>query len=150
METVEKLQLLHWLIMVWNVNRMYNANGQITHQVLLNTTIAGQRQMLSLLVAGIGKRSTILGLSWLIQENPDINYWTGQLQWRPTSLSIVEDNNDKEGGDFLKPPYLFPNFMAYNDSFPLFLAETFEEPDLSLNVSCLDILWIKLSDLAFT
>jgi hypothetical protein len=40
--------------------------------------------------------------------------------------------------------------MAYDDSFPLFLAETFEEPDLSLNVSCLDILWIKLSDLAFT
>jgi hypothetical protein len=37
--------------------------------------------------------------------------------------------------------------MAYNDSFPLSLAETLEEPNLSsLDVSCLDILRIKLSD----
>jgi hypothetical protein len=96
--------------------------------------------MLSLLVAGIGKQSIILGLPWLIKENPDINYRTGQLQWRPTPLSIVEDKNDKEGGDSLKPPYLFLNSMAYNDSFPISLAETFEEPDVSLDVSCLDIL----------
>jgi hypothetical protein len=36
--------------------------------------------------------------------------------------------------------------MAYDDSFPISLAETFEEPDVSLDVSCLDILRIKLSD----
>jgi hypothetical protein len=132
--------------MVQNVDGTYNANGQITHRVLLDTTIAGQRQTLSLLVTGIGRQSIILGLPWLIKENPDINYQTGQLQWRPTPLSIVEDNNDKEGGDFLKPPYLSLNSMAYDDSFPLSLAETFEEPGISLDVSCLDILRIKLSD----
>jgi hypothetical protein len=87
-----------------------------------------------------------LGLPWLIQENLNINYRTGQLQWRPTPLSIVENNNDKEGGDSLKPPYLFLNSMAYDDSFPLSLAETFEEPDITLDISCLDILQIKLSD----
>jgi hypothetical protein len=150
MEIVERLQLarieLRRPIMVRNVDGTYNANGQITHRVLLKTTIAGQRQTLSLLVTGIGKQSIILGLPWLIKENPDINYRTGQLQWRPTPLSIVEDNNDKEGGDSLKPPYLFLNSMAYDDSFPISLAETFEEPDVSLDVSCLDILRIKLSD----
>jgi hypothetical protein len=36
--------------------------------------------------------------------------------------------------------------MAYDDSFPISLAETFEEPDVSLDVSCLDILRVKLSD----
>jgi hypothetical protein len=60
--------------MVRNVDGTYNANGQITHRVLFNTTIAGQRQTLSLLVAGIGKQSIVLGLPWLIKENPDINY----------------------------------------------------------------------------
>jgi hypothetical protein len=77
-ETVERLQLarieLRRPIMVRNVDGTYNANGQITHRVLLDTTIAGQRQMLSLLVTGIGKQSIILGLPWLIKENPDINY----------------------------------------------------------------------------
>lgn len=143
-ETVERLQLarieLRRPIMVRNVDGTYNANGQITHRVLLDATTAGQRQTLSLLVTGIGKQSIILGLPWLIKENPDINYRTGQLQWRPTPLSIVEDNNDKEGGDSLKPPYLFLNSMACDDSFSISLAETFEEPGVSPNVSCLDIL----------
>ena len=149
-ETVERLQLarieLRRPIMVRNVDGTYNANRQITHQVLLDATTAGQRQTLSLLVTGIGKQSIILGLPWLIKENPDINYRTGQLQWRPTPLSIVEDNNDKEGGDSLKPPYLFLNSITRNDSFPISLAETFEEPGVSPNVSCLDILRVKLSD----
>jgi hypothetical protein len=65
-ETVERLQLtrieLRQPIMVRNVDGTYNANGQITHRALLDTTIAGQRQTLSLLVAGIGKQSIILGL----------------------------------------------------------------------------------------
>ena len=77
-ETVERLQLA-WIelrrpIMVRNVDGTYNANRQITHQVLLDTTIAGQRQTLSLLVTGIGRQSIILGLPWLIKENLDINY----------------------------------------------------------------------------
>jgi hypothetical protein len=62
------------------------------------------------------------------------------------TLSIVEDNNDKEGGDSLKPPYLFLNSMAYDDSFPISVAETFIELDVSPDVSCLDILRVKLSD----
>jgi hypothetical protein len=78
MQTVERLQLtrieLRRPIMVRNVDGTYNTNGQITHRVLLDTTIAGQRQMLSLLVTGIGRQSIILGLPWLIKENLDINY----------------------------------------------------------------------------
>jgi hypothetical protein len=52
----------------------------------------------------------------------------------------------KRGGDSLKLPYLFLNSMAYDESFPLSLVETFEEPDVLLDISCLDILWIKLLD----
>ena len=85
-ETVTKLQLarieLRKPILVRNVDGTHNITGHITHRVLLNATIAGQRQTLSLLITGIGHQNIILGLPWLISEDPDINWKAGTLKWR--------------------------------------------------------------------
>ena len=81
-----------------------------------------------MLITGLGKQSIILGLPWLVKENPDINWRAGTLQWRPTPLIIVEDNDDKEGGDFT-----------------ISLAQTYVE-DESDETSTLEILKVKLSD----
>ena len=156
-ETVRKLQLvkteLRRPITVRNVDGSQNHHGLITHRTILEITVAERRHWVSLLITGLGKRSIILGLPWLVKENPDINWRAGSLQWRPTPLIIVEDNDDKEGGDFT-------NFI-------ISLAETYEEDgsednstlydestdasalyelDESNDTSTLEILKVKLSD----
>jgi transposase InsO family protein len=135
-ETVTKLQLqrteLRRPIQVRNVDGTLNHKGQITHRSILEVTIANRRQWISFLITGLGKQHVILGLPWLIKENPDINWHQGILQWRPTPLLIVGDNDDKKGGDFTTS-------ASYIDA----LAETYEE---TTNISTLEILKVKLSD----
>src|SRR5258708_37525485 len=100
----------------------------ITHRTILETTIANRRQWISLLITGLGKQKIILGLSWLVKENPDINYQRRTLQWRPTPLVIIGDNDDKQGGDF--------------NNYTVSLAKTYKEDDDIV----LEILKIKISE----
>jgi transposase InsO family protein len=134
-ETVTKLQLtrteLQRPIIVRNVDGTPNHKGHITHRTILEITIANRRQWISLLITGLGKQSIILGLPWLVKENPDIDWQQGTLKWRPTPLVIVGNNNDKEGGDF-------PDFINYVE----LLSETYETED----ETTLEILKVKLSD----
>jgi hypothetical protein len=97
--------------------------------------------MLSLLITGIGHQSIILGLPWLISEDPDINWKAGMLQWRPTALTIIEDNDDNEGGIFTSnhPP---TPYEPRNGNFVNSLMETFMDNNASTDISCLDILKI--------
>jgi hypothetical protein len=81
-----------------------------------------------LLITGLGKQKFILGLPWLVKENPDINWQSGILQWRPTPLVIVGNNDDNEGGDFT-------NYI-------ISLAETYEEND----ATTLELLKINISN----
>ena len=131
-ETATELQLprteLRRPITVRNVDGTENHKGHITHRTILETTIANKRQWISLLITGLGKQKMILGLPWLIKENPDIDWQRGTLQWRPTPLVIVGDNDDKRGGDFT--------------NYAISLTETYEEDDPTV----LEILKIKISD----
>ena len=101
-------------------------------------TVANRRHWISLLITSLGNKSIILGLPWLVKENPDINWKDGTLQWRLTPLVIVEDNNDKEGGDFT-------NYLTDVNNFTISLAETFEEDEYD-DISSLEILKVKLSE----
>src|SRR5258708_33950391 len=102
-------------------------------------TIANKRQTISLLITGLGKQQIILGLSWLVSKNPDIDWQRGTLQWRPAPLVIignndhntVEDNDDYGGGDFT--------------NFTISLAETYAEIDEKDNTTTLELLKIKIS-----
>jgi hypothetical protein len=130
-ETVTNLHLprteLRRPINVRNVDGTENHKGLITHRTILETTIANKRQWISLLITGLGKQKFILGLPWLVKENPDINWQSGILQWRPTPLVIVGNNDDNEGGDFT-------NYI-------ISLAETYEEND----ATTLELLKINIS-----
>ena len=43
---------------------------------------------MELLVTGLGKEGTILGFSWLQEQNPDINWKTGKFSFKNLSSSI--------------------------------------------------------------
>jgi hypothetical protein len=149
-ETVKQLQLtrteLRRPIAVRNVDGSHNNNGHITHRTIFDATIARKRQTLSLLITGLGKQPIILGLPWLIKENPDIDWTNGHLQWRNATLTAIRDDTAKKGGNFPRIPYLFDRTLDPRDPFLISLIETFEEPTIPADESSLDILRIKISD----
>ena len=69
-------------LMAYNVDGTENKRGKITSFVDLSMTINGRTMDTRLLVTGLGKQKVILGFPWLAQENPDINWTTGEFKWR--------------------------------------------------------------------
>jgi hypothetical protein len=134
-ETVTKLQLprteLRHPVTLRNVDETKNHKGLITHRTILEITIANKRQWISLLITGLGKQKIILGLPWLVKENPDIDWQHGTLQWRPAPLVIVGNNDDNEGGDFT--------------NYTISLAETYKESEEN-DSTTLKILKVKISN----
>ena len=54
----------------------------IKQYVTLNLEIFGQKQVVRLLVTGLGKQKILLGFPWLQKYNPVINWQTGSFQWQ--------------------------------------------------------------------
>jgi Reverse transcriptase (RNA-dependent DNA polymerase)/gag-polyprotein putative aspartyl protease len=75
-------------VKVRNVDGTNNTNGLIEERTILWTTIASRSHQVSFLIGGIGDQEVILGLPWLIRENPDINWKRGTLQWRPEYIDL--------------------------------------------------------------
>ena len=67
-----------------NVNGTLNKKGTIKQYIDLNMEIFGQKQIIQLLVTGLGKQKVLLGFPWLQKHNPVINWKTGSFQWRYT------------------------------------------------------------------
>jgi len=67
---------------VLNVDGTPNKKGTIRHKVRLSITIGTRTKRHTLYVSGLGKQKIILGLPWLRDENPDINWKAGKLRWR--------------------------------------------------------------------
>ena len=42
-----------------------------------------------LLVTGLGRQQIILGFPWLREQNPDINWQTGEFKWRPWTFQVI-------------------------------------------------------------
>jgi hypothetical protein len=81
-----------------------NQAGLITHRIDLSILIAGRKMTVRFLLTGLGRNRAILGLPWLIQENPDINWRDQTLQWRNDTLKTINyvaqvDNDLCWGGD---------------------------------------------------
>ena len=67
-------------ILVFNVDDTPNKRGKITHSVTFPMTIAGETRITTAYVANIGRQDFILGLPWLKDENPDINWKTHEVR----------------------------------------------------------------------
>ena len=77
-------------ITVRNVDNTENIAGQITHYAPLEYTVLGKTRVADFCVTHLGKQAVILGLTWLEDENPDINWRTREIKWRdePTRRNI--------------------------------------------------------------
>ena len=75
-----KMEALKEPIWVYNVDGTLNKRGTIRHYVDLK--IDGRTQKERLLVTGLGKHRIILGLPWLHETNPIIDWrkgtWNGE------------------------------------------------------------------------
>ena len=80
-------------IKVYNVDYTPNKNGFIMHYVDVAMEINSERSQVRFLATGLGRQKVILGLPWLIDQNPDINWRKGTLKWRKETLS--EEQNDR-------------------------------------------------------
>ena len=59
-----------------------------THRTIIPVVIAKRRHRVSFLVSSDRNRPLTLGLSWLANENPRINWKTGLLQWKSEQLEV--------------------------------------------------------------
>jgi gag-polyprotein putative aspartyl protease len=69
-------------ILAKNVDGTLNKNGTITHSATIDLRINGRTMKTRCLVMGLGKESIILGLPWLRQHNPMVNWSTGAFEFR--------------------------------------------------------------------
>src|ERR1700678_2921696 len=65
-----------------NVDGTENKRGTIKQYVDLTFTINGQPQTQRLFLTGLGKQKIILGFSWLQEQNPIVNWRTGEFRWQ--------------------------------------------------------------------
>src|ERR1700678_2963506 len=65
-----------------NVDGTENKRGTIKQYVDLTFTINGQPQTQRLFLTGLGKQKIILGFPWLQEQNPVINWKTGEFCWQ--------------------------------------------------------------------
>uniref|UniRef100_A0A0W0G221 Pro-pol protein n=1 Tax=Moniliophthora roreri TaxID=221103 RepID=A0A0W0G221_MONRR len=70
-------------IKVYNIDGTQNKIGWITHLVTIDLSVGNQTMMETLLISGLGPEQFILGLPWLQDHNPDINWVTGVIKFRP-------------------------------------------------------------------
>ena len=66
---------------VYNVNGTLNKKGTIRNYVDLPMTIFGKKTNEWLLVTGLGKIKIILGFTWLNEQNPLVNWKTGNVSF---------------------------------------------------------------------
>src|SRR6266446_8014932 len=90
---------------VFNIDGTPNKKGTIMHQVELDLKIRDKVQHETLIVSGLGKQKVILGLLWLQENNPDIDWKKGHLQIPGTTdkwtngqwqAKIEEEPDDEE------------------------------------------------------
>ena len=85
-------------IRVYNVDGTLNKKGTIQSYVSLPVSIHGRTRNLRLYVCGLGRQTMILGMPWLRQNNPIIDWRMGTLEWRKLSFQ------DLHSGRPAKPP----------------------------------------------
>jgi hypothetical protein len=68
-------------IKVRNVDGSPNIGGDITHMTKMEITIQGRKHMQHFLITNIAENDIILGITWLREQNPLINWKEGTLNW---------------------------------------------------------------------
>jgi hypothetical protein len=77
----------------YNVDGTLNKKGTIRQKAKLSFTLGGKKFEETLFATGLGKQKIILGLPWLQENNPLIDWKKGTLTWR-TELSDEPDQDE--------------------------------------------------------
>ena len=86
-----KIQKLEQPLIARNVDGTRNKKGEITSFVNLDLIINGRTKRTRLLITGLGRQKIILGFPWLREQNPDINWQTGEFKWRNQTFRYQKD-----------------------------------------------------------
>jgi hypothetical protein len=68
-------------IKVRNMDGSPNIGGDITHMTKMEITIQRRKHMQHFLITNIAENDIILGITWLQEQNPLINWKEGTLNW---------------------------------------------------------------------
>jgi Reverse transcriptase (RNA-dependent DNA polymerase) len=88
------LTKLEYPITAWNVDGTKNKQGTTRYYADLDLQVNGKMNMEQFLITGLGNQKIILGLPWLREHNPEINWKEGTLQWRTTTMEEVLDEEE--------------------------------------------------------
>jgi Retroviral aspartyl protease len=88
------LTKLEYPITARNVDGTENKQGTIRYYTDLDIQVNGKTNTERFLITGLGNQKIILGLPWLQQHNPEINWKEGTLQWRTTTMEEVLDEEE--------------------------------------------------------
>ena len=80
-----RIQNLETPMHAQNVDGTENKRGTIRQFVDLNLKINGRSCNMRLLITRLGNKRIILGFPWLAEQNPDIDWKTGEFKWRNTN-----------------------------------------------------------------
>ena len=84
-----KTQELEQPLIARNMDGTPNKKRKITSFVTLTLVIKGRTKRTQLLITGLGKQQMILGFPWLREQNPDINWQTGEFKWRTKTFQVT-------------------------------------------------------------
>ena len=76
-----KIQKLEQPLIAQIIDGTRNKKGEITSFVNLDLIINVRTKRTRLLITGLGRQKIILGFPWLREQNPNINWQTGELKW---------------------------------------------------------------------
>jgi hypothetical protein len=88
------LMKLEYPITARNVDGTENKQETIQYYMDLDLQVNGKTNTEKFLITGLGNQKIILGLPWLQEHNPEINWKEGTLQWRTTMMEGVLDEEE--------------------------------------------------------
>jgi hypothetical protein len=91
---VFNLTKLEYPITARNVDGTENRKRTIRYYTDLDLQVNGKTNMERFFITGLGNQKIILGLPWLQEHNPEINWKEGTLQWRTTMMEEVLDEEE--------------------------------------------------------
>jgi len=97
-----RLQKLERPPMVKNVNRTYNSEGTITHQVEVNVYYKNHVKRIKMDICNLGKTDIILGMLWLQAHNLEINWETEKVKVMRCLPLYGRNTKEKENGKIKK------------------------------------------------
>ena len=72
-------RLLKDPLRVSNIDGTTNSAGLLTHFIRMNITVGAHASEIDMLVTNIGPKALILGLPWLKDVNPDVDWAFGEM-----------------------------------------------------------------------